>query len=81
MGSSAMGASVLRNMVKKSNLDVDVTNLVINHLEDDAQSLVVTQKELYDRAEQKAPSAQFITVDNFMDTESYEQIVERMKEQ
>ncbi|AOF48201.1 PTS mannitol-specific transporter subunit IIBC [Tetragenococcus halophilus] len=81
MGSSAMGASVLRNMVKKSNLDVDVTNLVIDHLEDDAQSLVVTQKELYDRAEQKAPSAQFITVDNFMDTESYEQIVERMKEQ
>lgn len=81
MGSSAMGASVLRNMVKKSNLDVDVTNLVIDHLEDDAQSLVITQKELYDRAEQKAPSAQFITVDNFMDTESYEQIVERMKEQ
>jgi len=81
MGSSAMGASVLRNMVKKSDIDVDVTNLVIDHLNDDAQSLVVTQKELYDRAEQKAPSAQFITVDNFMDTEVYEQIVERMKEQ
>ncbi|GMA07735.1 PTS mannitol transporter subunit IICB [Tetragenococcus halophilus subsp. flandriensis] len=81
MGSSAMGASVLRNMVKKSDIDVDVTNLVIDHLNDDAQSLVITQKELYDRAEQKATSAQFITVDNFMDTEVYEQIVERMKEQ
>jgi len=81
MGSSAMGASVLRNMVKKSDIDVDVTNLVIDHLNDDAQSLVITQKELYDRAEQKAPSAQFVTVDNFMDTEVYEQIVERMKEQ
>ena len=81
MGSSAMGASVLRNMVKKSDLDVDVTNLVIDHLNDDSQTLVVTQNKLYDRAEQKAPSAQFITVDNFMDTEVYEQIVERMKEQ
>lgn len=81
MGSSAMGASVLRNMLKKTDLDVDVTNIAINRLDDDAQTLVVTQKELYDRAEQKAPSAQFVTVDNFMDTEVYEEIVERMKKQ
>lgn len=81
MGSSAMGASVLRNMVKKADLDVDVASLAINRLEDDAKALIVTQKELYDRAEQKAPSAQFITVDNFMDTEVYEEIVERMKKQ
>ncbi|KFN93391.1 PTS system mannitol-specific IIBC component [Tetragenococcus muriaticus PMC-11-5] len=81
MGSSAMGASVLRNMLKKTELNVDVTNIEINQLDDDGQALVITQKELYDRAHQQSPSAQFVTVDNFMDTEVYEEIVDRMEKQ
>lgn len=79
MGSSAMGASVLRNMLKKTELNIDVTNVAINQLNDDEQALVITQKELYDRAHQQVPSAQFVTVDNFMDTEVYEEIVDRME--
>ena len=67
MGSSAMGASVLRNKVKKAGLDVPVSNSAINNLTDDPKALIVTQVELKERASQKAPSALFITVENFID--------------
>lgn len=44
MGSSAMGASMLRNKFKKAGItDVNVTNTAINQLPHDAQ-LVITQK-------------------------------------
>lgn len=81
MGSSAMGASVLRNMIKKAGVDVPVTNSAINNLKDDPNTLVVTQVELVDRARQKAPSSEFVTVENFMNSPSYDEIVNRMKEE
>ncbi|MEZ1969545.1 PTS transporter subunit EIIC, partial [Staphylococcus aureus] len=50
MGSSAMGASMLRNKFKKAGInDITVTNTAINQLPKDAQ-LVITQKKLTDRA-------------------------------
>lgn len=81
MGSSAMGASVLRNMIKKAGVDVPVTNSAINNLKDDPNTLVVTQVELVERARQKAPSSEFVTVENFMNSPSYDEIVKRMKEE
>ncbi|MDU4686635.1 MAG: PTS mannitol transporter subunit IICB, partial [Staphylococcus sp.] len=57
MGSSAMGASMLRNKFKKAGLtDINVTNTAINQLPSDAQ-LVITQKTLTDRAIKKTPNA------------------------
>jgi PTS system mannitol-specific IIC component len=81
MGSSAMGASVLRNMIKKAGVDVPVTNSAINNLKDEPNTLIVTQVELYERAKQKAPSSDFVTVENFMNSPRYEEVVNRMKEQ
>ncbi|GCF92833.1 PTS system mannitol-specific EIICB component [Enterococcus florum] len=78
MGSSAMGASVLRDKVKKAGINIPVTNSAINNLSDDANALVVTQEELYDRASQKAPSATFVKVENFMNSPRYDEIVERL---
>ena len=80
MGSSAMGASVLRNKVKKAGLDVPVSNSAINNLTDDPNALIVTQVELKERASQKAPSALFITVENFMNSPSYDEIVIKLQE-
>ncbi|MBP7952673.1 MAG: PTS mannitol transporter subunit IICB, partial [Enterococcus sp.] len=45
MGSSAMGASILRKKVKAANLTQSVTNSAINNLRDDASTLIVTQIE------------------------------------
>jgi PTS system mannitol-specific IIC component len=79
MGSSAMGASVLRNKVKKAGFsDVSVTNLAIANLVDDAD-LIVTHQDLTARAHEKAPSAQHVSVDNFMNSPKYDAIVEQLK--
>ena len=79
MGSSAMGASVLRNKIKKAGFDdVTVTNLAIANLKDDID-LVVTHQDLTARAETMSPSAQHVSVDNFMNSPRYDEIVEELK--
>ncbi|MBF0844837.1 PTS mannitol transporter subunit IICB, partial [Streptococcus danieliae] len=57
MGSSAMGASLLRDKVKKAGLDIPVSNKAISALEDTENTLIVTQEELADRALQRTPRA------------------------
>jgi mannitol PTS system EIICBA or EIICB component len=79
MGSSAMGASVLRNKIKKAGFpDVNVTNLAIANLNDDVD-LIVTHKDLTPRAQSMSPSAQHVSVDNFMNSPKYDAIVEELK--
>ncbi|MGM0218494.1 PTS mannitol transporter subunit IICBA [Enterococcus sp. AZ126] len=76
MGSSAMGASILRNKAKKAGLKLPVSNSAINNLNDDSNALIVTQEELHDRAKQKAPSALFVSVENFMNSPRYDEIID-----
>jgi PTS system mannitol-specific IIC component len=79
MGSSAMGATVVRNKLKKAGLgDVTVTNLAISNLTDDVD-IVITQSQLTARAQQKAPNAQHVSVDNFMASPKYDEIVAEVK--
>jgi PTS system mannitol-specific IIC component len=79
MGSSAMGASVLRNKIKKAGFaDVDVKNVAIANLTDDVD-LIVTHQDLTPRARTMSPSAQHVSVDNFMSSPQYDAIVEELK--
>jgi PTS system mannitol-specific IIC component len=79
MGSSAMGASVLRNKIKKAGFqDVDVQNVAIANLTDDVD-LIVTHRDLTDRARTMSPSAEHVSVDNFMSSPEYDAIVEELR--
>lgn len=78
MGSSAMGASILREKVKKAGLDIPVTNKAISNLTDTPNTLIVTQEELAERVAQKTPSAIHVSVDNFLVTPKYDEIVTRL---
>ncbi|WP_394275714.1 PTS mannitol transporter subunit IICBA [Luteococcus sp.] len=81
MGSSAMGASVLRNKIKEAGYgDIKVTNAAIANLTDD-YDIVVTQETLATRAAPKVPSATLLTVDNFMNSPRYEEVVEMIRTQ
>jgi PTS system mannitol-specific IIC component len=76
MGSSAMGATVLRNKIKKAGIEgVTVTNKSIANL-DGTEDLVITQNTLTDRARQKNPNAVHVSVDNFMASPKYDEVVE-----
>jgi len=75
MGSSAMGASVLRNKIKGAGYsDVTVVNKAISNL-DDSFDLVVTHQDLTARARERTPSAVQVSVDNFMASPKYDEIV------
>ena len=79
MGSSAMGASVLRNMIKKAGFpEVKVTNSAIANLTD-SYDVVVTHQDLADRAAPYTASATRFAVDNFMNSPRYGEIVELVK--
>ncbi|CAE6882907.1 PTS system mannitol-specific transporter subunit IICBA [Vibrio sp. B1FLJ16] len=77
MGSSAMGASMLRKKVQDAGLNINVTNLAINNLSESAD-IVITHKDLTDRARQHAPNAHHISLTNFLDSEMYNQLVTRL---
>ncbi|QTE29917.1 PTS mannitol transporter subunit IICB [Pengzhenrongella sicca] len=78
MGSSAMGASVLRSKLKKAGVtDVTVVNLAVANLHDDAD-IVISQRELTDRARRQAPTSEHLSVDNFMNSPVYDTVVERV---
>ncbi|SEN65850.1 PTS mannitol transporter subunit IICB [Lihuaxuella thermophila] len=79
MGSSAMGASILRKKFKDANLHVEVINTAINDIPEDAD-IVVTQKTLTDRARAKAPQAEHISVDNFLNSLKYDELTRRLSE-
>ncbi|KHD46751.1 PTS mannitol-specific transporter subunit IIBC [Streptococcus hongkongensis] len=78
MGSSAMGASILRDKVKKAGLTIPVTNKAISNLTDVTNTLIVTQQELAPRAAQKTPRAAHVSVDNFLATPKYDEIVAKL---
>ncbi len=76
MGSSAMGATVLRNKIADAGLDIEVTNSAINDLEE--ADIVITQAELSDRAKAKLPGAQHLSIGNFMDAAFYDDLVAKL---
>ena len=71
-----MGASVLRKKVHGAgHAEVTVVNKAISALTD-SYDLVVTHQDLTERARQKTPSAIHVSVENFMGSPKYDEIVE-----
>lgn len=79
MGSSAMGASLLRDKFKKAGIKCPVTNTAVRNLKDEPGLLVITQEELADRALQKTPHAMHVSVGNFLSSPKYDTIVASFK--
>lgn len=78
MGSSAMGATVLRTKLKKAGIeDVSVVNQAIANLTGDAD-IVITQRELTDRARGQSPASEHVSVDSFMSSPQYDEVVARV---
>jgi len=80
MGSSAMGAAVLRDKLRKAGAQgVTVVNKAVANLDDDAD-LVISQRELTPRARLRAPGTRHLSVDNFMNSPVYDQVVREVVE-
>ena len=78
MGSSAMGASVLKKKIQKAGLDIEVTHASVSSIPSEAQ-IVVTHQDLKERAMKSAPQARLVTITNFMTAPEYDELVESLK--
>jgi PTS system mannitol-specific IIC component len=78
MGSSAMGASILRKKFKEAGIGITVVNSSISEIPQDAD-LVITHNALTARAQNQKPDAEHISIDDFLKSPKYDGLVERFK--
>ncbi|WP_106766668.1 PTS mannitol transporter subunit IICB [Paenibacillus faecalis] len=78
MGSSAMGASVLRRKLQQAGVNITVINAAVSEIPSDAD-IVITQQTLTDRAKGVNPDAEHISIDNFLKSPRYDELVQRLK--
>jgi len=77
MGSSAMGAALIRKKLAAAGLNVKVINKAIEKIPLDAD-LVICHENLLDRAKIVAPNVEYITINNFIGAPEYDELVVRL---
>lgn len=78
MGSSAMGATVLRKKLKAAGIeDITVVHAPVSSIPADAQ-VVVTHQELGERAAHSNPNAKLVLIQNFLGAPEYDTLVEEL---
>ncbi|WP_347401743.1 PTS mannitol transporter subunit IICB [Alicyclobacillus mali (ex Roth et al. 2021)] len=75
MGSSAMGASILKKRLQEAGYDIPVHHVPVNQLPSTAE-VVFTQASFETRARQVAPKAKIYLVQNFLNKATYDQLIE-----
>lgn len=80
MGSSAMGASVLREKIKKTGLNIEVIHSAIDEIPIGEADIIVCHESLYDRAKNIEPDAYFVTISNFVNAPEYDSLVNDLEE-
>lgn len=79
MGSSAMGATVLKKKIAAAGIDgIEVIHTPVSSIPADVQ-IVVTHQELGERAAHSNPNAELILITNFLAAPEYETLVEDLK--
>lgn len=79
MGSSAMGATVLKKKLQAAGLsEIQVLHSPVSSIPEDAQ-IVVTHRELGERAGHSNPKAELVLITNFLAAPEYDQLVEKLK--
>ena len=80
MGSSAMGASVLKKKIAEAGIEgIEVIHTPVSSIPPDVQ-IVVTHQELGERAARSNPNAELVLITNFLAAPEYKELVEKLKE-
>lgn len=70
MGSSAMGAALLKKQLQVANLPASVDYASIYQVKDQPDQLIIVQSELTVLAQQQAPNSQILSLDHFLEVEN-----------
>lgn len=80
MGSSAMGATVLKKKIAAAGIeDIEVIHTPVSSIPKDVE-IVVTHQELGERAAHSNPDAELVLITNFLAAPEYELLVKELKE-
>lgn len=80
MGSSAMGATVLKKKIDKAGLkDIEVMHTPVSSIPSDI-NIVVTHEELGERAAHSNPDARLILITNFLAAPEYDELIADLQE-
>lgn len=78
MGSSALGASLLKKELRKNNLVAEVMNFSIDALDQPAD-IVLTHHSFEERMKRHYPKAVIIGLNDFIATDNYRKVIEKVK--
>ena len=80
MGSSAMGATVLKKKIAEAGMSgIEVIHTPVSSIPADVQ-IVVTHRDLGERAAHSNPDARLVLITNFLAAPEYGQLIEDLKE-
>ncbi len=80
MGSSAMGASMLKTQLNKIGMSIDVNHVSIHQIPADID-VIVTNENLYEAASSAAPAGvPVIAIENFLDAAEQAAIAKKIKD-
>lgn len=81
MGSSAMGASLLKKKLAKVGINIKVEHFAIEKIPSDAD-IVVTHKNLYERAQMTTKGEKpIVTIENYLKDPNIDVLIEQIKQQ
>jgi PTS system mannitol-specific IIC component len=78
MGSSALGASLLKKELKKNGLVAEVTNAAIDSI-DHIADVIVTHHSFEERMKKQYPKAIVFGLNDFIATDNYRKVIEKVK--
>lgn len=79
MGSSAMGASFLRQKLKKKGLkEINVNNSSVENISENKTDIIVIHSEIYKRIKENIRDVEVIIIEDFLDREIYDTLIERI---
>lgn len=78
IGSSAMGAALLRKKLTQSGIEIEVDNASINKLPKDVD-LIICHEKLLQNVQNAMPNKKYFSISSFTDMKRYDELIEWIK--
>ena len=81
IGSSLMLAMKIEELCKEEGIDAQVESSDFNSAQGKNVDLIVTHKNLYDRAKMVSGNKEIITIENYLKDTNIDMLIERIKQE
>ncbi|MEF9937442.1 MAG: PTS mannitol transporter subunit IIBC, partial [Carnobacterium sp.] len=78
IGTSAMGASILRRKMQEAGMEIEICHALIDQILKDSGTIMITQQELTLHALKKFPESYHISVVSFMKNKEYDALIKKL---